>query len=304
MNVPRRLRRSCLAVPGSSERMIEKAATLEVDHVFFDLEDATAPAEKPGARAKVVEALATLDFGRKTLAVRINDVRTRWAYADVIEVVSGAGARLDCVMIPKAESAADVHFVATLLRGLELDLGFDRPLGIEVLIETARGAVNIREISRASERIEAIIFGPGDYALDLGVPRFRIGTPDPDYPGHQWHWVMSEVANHARAVGAQAIDGPVVDFADEEGYRALARRAKALGFEGKWCVHPNQIPWATETFSISPDEVARARSLLEAYGRAREEGRGAAVFDGIMVDDATRKMAELVLARAVAAEPT
>lgn len=299
---PPRPRRSCLAVPASSERMIANAATLPVDQVFFDLEDATSPAEKVGARQKIVFGVKTIDFGARTLAVRINDVRTKWAYRDVIDVFGESEGRLHCVMVPKVEEAADVHFVDTLLSGLELDLGLP-PIGLEILIETARGAVNIREIASASSRIEAIIFGPGDYALDLGVPRFRIGTPDPDYPGDQWHWVRSEVVNHARAIGAQAIDGPCVDFTDEDGYRTLARRARALGFAGKWCIHPNQIGWANASFSHSENEVELARGLLEAYQSAQAEGRGAVVFEGIMVDDATRKMADLVLERAASEPP-
>jgi citrate lyase subunit beta/citryl-CoA lyase len=282
--------------------MVANAATLPVDQVFFDLEDATAPTEKVGAREKIVLAVKTLDFGARTLVVRINDVRTKWAYRDVIDVFGESEGRLHCVMVPKVEEAADVHFVDTLLSGLELDLGLP-PIGLEILIETARGAVNIREIALASSRIEAIIFGPGDYALDLGVPRFRIGTPDPDYPGDQWHWVRSEVVNHARAIGAQAIDGPCVDFTDEDGYRTLARRARALGFAGKWCIHPNQIGWANTSFSHSESEVELAQGLLEAYQSAQAEGRGAVVFEGIMVDDATRKMAELVLERAASESP-
>lgn len=293
-----RPRRSCLAVPASSMPKLAKAAGLACDHVFLDLEDATAPQEKEGARATVVEALTTLDFGAKTVAVRINGVRTRWAYRDIVDVVTGAGARLDCVMVPMVEDASDLHFVDHLLSGLEADLGLEKRIGIEILVETVRGAVNIREISLATPRLEAIIFGPGDYSLSLGVPRFEIGTRDPRYPAHQWHWVMSEIANHARAVGAQAIDGPNVDFVDEAGYTATAATAKALGFEGKWCIHPNQIPWANAVFSVTPEEVDRARALLAAYAGAIAAGNGATVFEGVMVDEATRKIAELILERA------
>ena len=293
-----RPRRSCLAVPASNERMIEKAAQLPVDHVFFDLEDATVPEEKAGARTKVVDALNALDFGARTVAIRMNDVRTRFAYRDVVEVVSGAGRHLDCVIIPKVQHASDVHFVDHLLSGLERELGLEHRIGIEVLIETTQGAVELREIVRASTRTEALIFGPGDYSLDLGVLRFEIGTADARYPGHQWHWVMCEIANHARAAGIQAIDGPCVDFGDEEGYMALALSAKLLGFEGKWCIHPNQIPWANAAFTVSESEIVRARSVLEAYAASRANGHGAAVFDGIMIDDATRKIAELILERA------
>jgi citrate lyase subunit beta/citryl-CoA lyase len=230
----------------------------------------------------------------------MNDVRTPYGYRDVVEVVTGAGTRLDCVMIPKVQDASDVHFVDHLLSGLEADLGLQRRIGIEVLIETVRGAVAIRDIAQASDRLEAIIFGPGDYSVDLGVARFEIGVADERYPTHQWHWAMSEVANHARAVGAPAIAGPGLDFSDEAGYSKLALWAKLLGFEGKWCIHPNQVPWATAAFSVSDEEVARARSVLAFYEQATASGQGAAVYDGIMIDEAARKIAELVLERAAA----
>jgi citrate lyase subunit beta/citryl-CoA lyase len=278
--------------------MMAKAAASDADEVFLDLEDATAPSEKDSARSKAIEALRSLEFGRKTRTVRVNAVTTPYCYRDIIEVVSGAGANLDCILLPKPNSARDLHFVDQLLAGLEAHLGLDRRIGLECLIETAAGAVNVREISTATERLEALIFGPGDYAYDLGVTRLEIGTADPRYPGHQWQWAMCEVVNHARAAGLQAIDGPCVDFTDEDGYRQLALRARLLGFEGKWCIHPNQIPWATETFSVAPEELARAKRFSKTYSEAASGGLGATTIDGLMVDDATRKMAELTIARA------
>jgi len=282
--------------------MIAKAAASAADEVFIDLEDACAPSEKEPARKLVVEALSSLDFGRKVRVVRVNGVTTPFCYGDIVDVVSGAGANLDCFMIPKVEGASHVHFVDHLLGGLEADLGLERRIGLELLIETAGGAVNLKEIAEACPaRTETLVFGPGDYAADLGVPRLELGMIDLDYPGHQWHWVMSAVAAHARAVGAQAIDGPYVDFHDREGYLESARRAKLLGFDGKWCIHPNQIEWANAEFTPSQDVYEEAERVLEAYAEATAAGRGAAVLDGKMIDEATRKLAEKLVARGRAA---
>lgn len=281
-----------------------KAAGSEADMVFLDLEDACAPSEKVGARELAVEALTGLDFGAKLRVVRVNDVTTRWCYADVVAVVSGAGASLDCVMVPKVQDASHVHFVDHLLSGLERDLGrskLGRPIGLELQIESGRGAVNLREIANASARTQTIVFGPGDYAADLGIAQLAIGMVDPRYPGHQWHWVMSEIANHARAVGVLAIDGPYVDFHDEAGYREVCRRARSLGFDGKWCIHPSQVPWANEEFSPTRDEFDEAERVLAAYAEAWGQGLGAVVVDGKMVDEASRKMAERTVAAGRAA---
>jgi len=296
-----RLRRSCLAVPGSNPRMVEKAATSAADQLFIDLEDAVAPGEKEAARSLVVQSLNSLDFGGKVVVVRVNDVTTPFCHGDILEVVSGAGARLDCLMIPKVHDASHVHFVDHLLSGLEANLSLNRPIGLELQIETPHGATHLGAISQASKRTETIVFGPGDYAVSLGVPQLELGMIDRRYPGHQWHWVMSELANHARSVGVHAIDGPYVDFNDREGYCESARRAKLLGFEGKWCIHPNQIDWANEIFTPSYDEYDYAERLLEAYREAIDAGRGAVVFDGKMIDEATRKMAESLAARGRAA---
>lgn len=278
--------------------MMEKAAASAADHVFFDLEDACAPTEKKPSRALVVHALQMLDFGDTLRCVRVNDVTTAWCYGDIVDVVTQAGDRLDCLVIPKVEDASHVQFVDHLLSGLESDLGLERRIGLELQIETPRGAVNVGEISRASDRAETIIFGPGDYAASLGIPQFEIGMIDERYPGHQWHWIMSEVANHAHAVGVAPIDGPYVDFNDEAGYRESALRAKLLGYSGKWCIHPNQIPWANDAFSPTLAEVAYARKILDTYREATDAGRGAIAVDGKLVDEASRKMAEATVARA------
>jgi citrate lyase subunit beta/citryl-CoA lyase len=281
--------------------MMARAAASAADMVFLDLEDACAPSEKVAARQLAVEALSGLEFGGKVRVVRVNDVTTRWCHADIVAVVTGAGTSLDALLLPKVQDASHVHFVDHLLTGLELDLGLDRPIGLELQIESGRGAVELRGIARASARTQTIVFGPGDYAADLGIAQLAIGMVDPRYPGHQWHWAMSEIVNHARAVGVLAIDGPYVDFHDEAGYREVCRRARLLGFDGKWCIHPNQVPWANEEFSPTPEQVDEAGRVLAAYEQAWQQGLGAVVVEGKMIDEASRKMAERTLAAGRAA---
>jgi citrate lyase subunit beta/citryl-CoA lyase len=280
--------------------MMEKAATLDVDHVLFDLEDACAPSEKEAARALAVQALMQHEFGRSIRAVRINDVTTPWCRGDIESVVLGAGDAVETLIVPKVEDASHVHFVADLVAKLEADAGGESKIELEVQIESALGAVNLREIVRASDRIAAVVFGPGDYAASLGIPQQEIGMIDARYPGHQWHWIMCELAVHARSVGAQAIDGPYVDFGDESGFAESAQRARLLGFDGKWCIHPNQVPWANTAFSPSKEELAQARSVVAAFDASLAAGTGAIAVDGRMVDEASRKMAEATIARDVA----
>lgn len=281
--------------------MMEKAAASAADQVFLDLEDACAPNEKKPSRARAVEALSGLDWGGKLRVVRVNDVTTPWCYGDVLEVVSGAGGSLDCLMIPKVADASHVHFVHHLLTQLEDDLGLSRRVGLELQIESGKGAVHLKEIAEASDRTETIVFGPGDYAADLGVPQLAFGMIDERYPGHQWHWAMGEIVNHARAVGVQAIDGPYVDFNDRDGYMEVCRRALLLGFDGKWCIHPNQIAWANEAFTPGEEQLHYAKALLAAYEESTAAGRGAVAFDGKLVDEASRKMAERLVAAGRAA---
>ncbi len=305
---PARLRRSCLAVPGSDEKMLSRSAESDADHVFLDLEDAVAPDEKESARAKVIEALHTNDYRGKVVAVRVNDVTTRWAYADIVEVVGHAHGRLDCLMIPKVQDAGQLWFVEHLLNQLEAELGGtsdggghrDR-LGLEVQIETGTGSVNMTEIARVTDRIETLIFGPGDYAADMGIPQLDLGMLESDYPGYQWAFVVAQIVNNARAVGCQAIDGPYGDYGDPDGYREMATRAKLLGMDGKWCIHPSQVAIANEVFTPTPRQFEHARRLLDAYREAIEAGRGAAAFEGKMIDEASRKMAERLVARGRAA---
>lgn len=296
-----RPRRSTLAVPGSNPRMIEKAAAGEADAVFLDLEDAVAAGEKARAREIVAEALAAHDFGAHVLAVRVNACDTPWCHADLVRVVEAGGERLDCVMVPKVESARELHFVHTLLDQLELGMGRDRPIGIEAQIESAAGVFNLREIALATPRLETLVFGPGDYSANMGMPSLSLGAPLPGYPGDHWHHVLAAIANAARAVGAQPIDGPYGSFRDPDGLRTMAERSRSLGFDGKWAIHPSQIALINEVFSPSEEEFERARELLGAYRLATEDGRGAATHGGEMIDEASRRMAERIVAQGRAA---
>lgn len=294
---PSRLRRSCLAVPGSNPRMMEKAASVETDQLFLDLEDAVAPAEKVNARRLVTEALRTVDYGGKVVTVRVNDATTRWQYGDIIEIISGGWEQLDCLMIPKVQDAGQMWFVENLLTQLEEDLGIDKRIGLEVQIETGTGSVNMTEIATVTDRIETLIFGPGDYSANQGVWQDSVGMVEPAYPGHQWHYILAQIVNNARATGCDAIDGPFGDFGDADGFRESARRAKLLGVDGKWCIHPSQVPLANEVFTPTDDEYAAAQRVLEAYAEALAAGRGAASLDGKLIDEASRKMAEKLVAK-------
>jgi citrate lyase subunit beta/citryl-CoA lyase len=290
---PWRLRRSCLAVPGSNPRMLQKAAGLPADQVFLDLEDSVAPAAKEAARGHVVTALREHDWGDKTVVVRVNDCTTAWTYRDIIEVVGEAGDRLDCIMLPKAQNVGQVAFVDRLISQLELEHGWPLGrIGLEVQVEDAQGLVNLRAIAAESDRLEAIIFGPGDMAAALRMPSLSIGEVRDDYPGDHWHWVLMTILVHARAAGVQAIDGPYVRIDDADGYREVATRSRALGFDGKWVLHPAQIELANEIYSVSQADFERAVDIVEALDDAAAgQGRGALMFGAEMIDEASRKLA-------------
>ncbi|HEY1928925.1 MAG TPA: CoA ester lyase [Caulobacteraceae bacterium] len=282
---PMRLRRSQLSVPGISEKMIAKAAASEADHVFLDLEDAVAPSAKPAARKTIVEALNSLDWGRKVRCVRINDVTTPWCFEDVIEVVTGAGAKIDTIMLTKAMRAADVQFVDLLLGQLEAKLKLERRIGLEVLIEEAAGLQNVESIAVASPRMEALIFGMGDYSASQQMNLRGWGSDG--YPGDIFHYPRFRIAMAARAAGLDPVDGPFANFRNEEAYRREARYAHMLGFVGKWAIHPAQIAPALEIFSPPAEEVSRARELAAAYDKALAEGVGSVNVNGTMVDAAS-----------------
>ena len=282
---PARLRRSQLSVPGSSEKMIAKAAASDADHVFLDLEDAVAPSAKPGARKTIVEGLNSLDWGKKTRCVRINDVTTPWCYEDIIEVVEGAGKNLDTIMLTKAMRAADVQFVELLLNQMEAKLKLGRPIGIEVLIEEAAGLQNVEAIAASSPRLEALIFGMGDYSASQQMNLRGWGSDG--YPGDIFHYPRFRIAMAARAAGLDPVDGPYANFRNEEGYRREAKWAHMLGFVGKWAIHPAQIAPALEVFSPTTEDVTRARELADAYDKALAEGIGSVNVNGTMVDAAS-----------------
>jgi len=290
--MPQRARRSTHAVPGSSERFLAKALALDADEIFLDLEDAVAASEKDAARGRVVRALNELDFGARTVAVRVNGTGTPHYYRDLIAVVEGAGARLDVVLLPKARTPGDVEMTDKLLTQIELANGLRvGRIAIEAQIEDATGLLACEAIATASPRLEALVFGPGDYSAAVGIPVSSIGGTPEGYPGDHLNYVYSRLVVAARAAGVQAIDGPHARIDDADGLRTRARLARALGFDGKWTIHPSQIAAVNEVFTPPRAAWQRAEALLAAYDAAGRAGRGAAVFEGEMIDEASRKLA-------------
>ena len=293
-----RIRRSELASPASSPKMLAKAPTSGADLVFMDLEDACAPSAKEAARANVVEALTAYDWGTTVRAVRVNGIDTMWCHDDVVDVVTGALGCVDLLIIPKARRARDVWWFDVLLTQLETKLGLTRPIGLEVLIEEAEGLANAVEIATASPRVEALILGAGDLSASLHA---RVDTnfePVGPYPGDFWHYARMQVVVAARTAGVDAIDAPYPAYRDPEGYRAAATQASLLGFDGKWAIHPSQIPIANEVFSPTAAEVAWAHRTFEAYRAAESDGTGAIGVDGVLVDAAHMRHVQTVLRRA------
>jgi malyl-CoA/(S)-citramalyl-CoA lyase len=308
---PTRLQRSELAVPATQPRFFGKAAEGAADTLFLDLEDAVAPARKHEARAQAIQALREVDWGTKTVAVRVNGLDTPWALQDIVDIARQAP-RLDLILLPKTSCGADVRFVDQLLTLVERETGRGKRTGIEVLIETARGVANVEEIAQASDRLEAMIFGVGDYSIDMRTNDRVFGRPSAQYAvltdadaagqrqrhwNDQWHFAMSRIANACRAWGLRPIDGPYTDFGDAEGYRACAQRARALGFEGKWAIHPSQIALANEVFSPSREELDWAASTGELLAQSTREGKGAVGAGGVLIDMAHGKLAEAIAQR-------
>jgi citrate lyase subunit beta/citryl-CoA lyase len=292
-----RLQRSELAVPGSNPGMFEKAADSNADYVFLDLEDAVSPADKLQARKNIIEALHDIDWRArgKTISLRINSLDTHYMYRDVVDVVEQAGDRLDTILIPKVGVAADVYMVDAMLTQIETAKGFDNRIGIEALIEITLGMANVDAIATSSPRMEAMHFGVADYAASCRARTTNIGGVNPDYPGDQWHHGLSRMLVACRAYGLRAIDGPFGDFNDADGYLEAARRGAAMGYEGKWAIHPSQIDLANDVFSPPPAEVDRAQRILLALDEAAAQGKGAAQLDGRMIDAASARMAENVV---------
>ncbi|MFT5505482.1 MAG: malyl-CoA/(S)-citramalyl-CoA lyase [Gammaproteobacteria bacterium] len=289
-----RLQRSELAVPGSNPGMFEKAADSSADYIFLDLEDAVSPGDKVRSRGNIIEALNQIDWrGKgKTISVRINSIDTHYMYRDVVDLLEQAGQNLDTILIPKVGVAADVYMVDAMLTQIEEAMGFTNRIGIETLIETTLGMANVDSIATSSPRMEAMHFGVADYAASCRARTTNIGGLNPDYPGDQWHHGLSRMLVACRAYGLRPIDGPFGDFNDPDGYRAGARRAAAMGYEGKWAIHPSQIDLANDVFSPPAEEVDRAHRILRALEEAAAAGKGAASLDGRMIDAASARMAE------------
>ena len=300
-----RSRRSCLAVPGSSVKMLDKARGLAADQVFLDLEDAVAPLAKPDARKNIVAALNEGDWGNKIRAVRVNDLTTPWTLRDVFEIVEGAGANLDCVMLPKVRSAEQIVWLDLTLTQLEKSLGLRvGGIGIEAQIENARGLVNVDAIAAASSRTETIIFGPADFMASINMKSLAVGALIPEYPGDPYHYILMRILMAARTYDLQAIDGPFLQIRDVDGYREVAKRSAALGFDGKWVLHPGQIDAANEIYSPAQSDYDQAELILDAYEYCTSEAGGklgAVMLGDEMIDEASRKMAIVVAAKGRAA---
>ena len=310
---PARLNRSELAVPGSQPQMFEKAAKSAADVIFLDLEDAVAPDEKVQARKNIIKALNEMDWGTKTMSVRINGLDTHYMYRDVVDVIEQAGERLDLIMVPKVGTAADVYAVDMMVTQIEAAKGYKKRIGFEHIIETALGMQNVSAIAAASKRNESLHFGVADYAASTRARTTIIGGVNPDYAvltdpladgsravhwGDMWHYALARMVVAARANGLRPIDGPFGDFQDPDGYRAAAKRAAVLGCEGKWAIHPSQIALANEVMTPSEAEVTRATRILEAMKQAEAEGKGAVSLDGRLIDYASIRQAEVLVSKA------
>ena len=307
---PGRLNRSELAIPGSQPQMFEKAAKLDVDVIFLDLEDAVAPDEKEQARKNIIKALNEIDWGKKSMSVRINGLDTHYMYRDVVDIVEQAGERLDLIMIPKVGTAADVYAVDMMVTQIEAAKGYKKRIGFEHIIETALGMQNVSEIAAASPRNESLHFGVADYAASTRARTTIIGGVNEDYSvrtdpakdgsrdvhwGDMWHYALARMVVAARANGLRPIDGPFGDFSDPDGYRAAAKRAAVLGCEGKWAIHPSQAALANEVMSPSDSEVDRAERILKAMADAEMAGKGAVSLDGRLIDYASIRQAEVLI---------
>ena len=293
-------RRSCLSVPGSSEKMLAKGPTLPADMVFLDMEDSVAPLEKEAARRKVVDAIKNQDWGEKILCVRVNAWDTQWTYGDIIEVVGNAGERLEEIMLPKVQRAAEVVAMDLLLTQVEKNAGLPiGHIGIEAQIETAQGLINVNEICAASSRLETVILGPVDFSASMEMPSLSGGLQIPEYPGDYFHYVFMKILMAGRANGLQVIDGPYVKVRDSEGFRDFCTRTQILGFDGKWALHPDQVTILNEMFSPTQAQFDRANDILDAYEEATTTGdrKGAVMFGDEMIDEASRKVAIKLVSR-------
>ena len=304
---PARPNRCQLFGPGSRPAIFEKMATSDADVINLDLEDSVAPGDKDAARANIVAAIAGIDWGNKTLSVRINGLDTPWWYRDVVDLLEQGGARLDQIMIPKVGCAADIYAVDALVTAIEAATGRERRLGFEVIIESAAGIAHVEDIAAASPRLQAMSLGAADFAASMGMATTGIGGTQENYYmiregqkywGDPWHWAQAAIVAACRTHGLLPVDGPFGDFSDEEGFRAQARRSATLGMVGKWAIHPKQVALANEVFTPSDEAVAEAREILAAMEDAKAKGEGATVYKGRLVDIASIKQAEGIVRQA------
>ena len=301
-----RARRSCMAVPGSNARFLEKAQGIDADQVFLDIEDSVAPLAKPDARKNIVDVLNNGDWGTKIRVVRVNDWTTQWTYKDVIEVVEGAGANLDAIMLPKVQTADQVTALDTLLTQIETTMGYEvGRIGIEAQIENAKGLINVDAIAASSPRVEAIIFGPADFMASINMKSLVVGEQPPGYDvGDAYHYILMRILMAARAHDQQAIDGPYLQVRDVEGFKRVASRSASLGFDGKWVLHPDQVAAANEVYSPLQSDYDHAENILDAYDHFTSEkggALGAVMLGDEMIDEASRKMAFVIAAKGRAA---
>lgn len=305
-----RLNRSQLFVPGVRAALFEKAASSEADVICLDLEDSVAPADKPQSRANIIQALKTVNFGTKSISVRVNGLDTHWCYRDVVDIMEQAGERLDLIMIPKVGVAADIYAIDMLLTQIEAAVGRRKKVKLEVIIESVLGLNNIEAIAGASKRLESLHFGSADYAASAGMRTTNIGGPNKDYvvltdkdsAGRRdthwsdlWHYATVRMVAAARANGLRPIDGPFGDYSDADGFLAQAKRSAVMGCEGKWAIHPSQVALANQVFTPPTDEVERAESILAAMKEGTEKGMGAVALNGKLIDLASIRQAEVIV---------
>lgn len=304
---PARPNRCQLFGPGSRPALFEKMAASAADVINLDLEDSVAPADKPQARKNIIEAINTIDWGKKYLSVRINGLDTQFWYRDVVEVLEGAGERIDQIMIPKVGCAADVYAVDALVTAIERNMGRTKPISLEVIIETAAGIAHVEEIAASSPRLQAMSLGAADFAASMGMQTTGIGGTQENYYMYRdgakywsdpWHWAQTAIVAACRTHGILPVDGPFGDFSDDEGFRAQARRSATLGMVGKWAIHPKQVALANEVFTPSEQAVTEAREILAAMEEAKAAGQGAAVYKGRLVDIASMRQAEVIVRQA------
>jgi malyl-CoA/(S)-citramalyl-CoA lyase len=304
---PARPNRCQLFGPGSRPALFEKMAASAADVINLDLEDSVAPGDKPAARANIIQAINEIDWGKKHLSVRINGLDTPYWYRDVVEVLEQAGDRIDQIMIPKVGCAADVYAVDALVTAVERAKGQQKPIALEVIIETAAGIAHVEEIAASSPRLQAMSLGAADFAASMGMQTTGIGGTQENYYMHRagqkywsdpWHWAQAAIVAACRTHGVLPVDGPFGDFSDDEGFRAQALRSATLGMVGKWAIHPKQVALANEVFTPSETAVTEAREILAAMEAAKAAGQGAATYKGRLIDIASMRQAEVIVRQA------